>query len=104
MTLQALLNTLGTLGVPVYQLAAVHTEPEFIVATVYGGTGIFGDDGTVHLLDKVQLDVLYQDPAHGLLHSVYAALADAGFAYDVQDVAYDPDYARIRAILHLEVI
>lgn len=104
MTLQRLIDALSSLGVPVYQLVAVHSDPAYIVLTLYGGTSIQGDDASFVLLDKVQLDILYQDPSHALLHNAYVALSEAGFAYDISDVAYDPDYARIRAILQLEAV
>ena len=56
------------------------------------------------MAEKVQLDVFWQSSSDSLLRDVYAALTDACFCYEVQDVYYDPDYARMRGIIQLEVL
>lgn len=104
MTYASLLQTLESVTSEVYEIAAPKGAARYIAVNVYGARTVDGDDSSFVTFKKVQLDILCQSPSDTLTEDVFAALSYYGFSFTVEDEAYDPDYALMRCIVHLEVL
>ena len=66
---------------------------------------LYAEDRAVLRLRRIQLDVLYQDPADTLPDDVLAILDEQAVTITADpDISYDPDYASMRCILQIEVL
>lgn len=105
MTLQNLKDALtAKVGSCVWDLAAPSGTTRGVIIHTYGAEGVLGDNTTQLTVPRVQLDLLWQDPSDTILDDVEGVLRDAFQAFVVDDIAYDDDYACMRAILQLELV
>ena len=104
MTLQSLDIALKTVCADTYHIAAPAGLTRYVVWAEYGSEGVSGDDSTLLDIPRVQIDVVWQDPADTLPDDVRTVLRTWRVPYDVISRAYDDDWAGIRMILQCEVV
>ena len=104
MTYSELKTALEAACETVSEWAAPAGAERFIVLSPYGSDGPVADDAVRLEVQRVQLDLCWQQPGDTLLGDVKRALTAADTPYSVENVSYDDDYAAMRAILELEVL
>lgn len=104
MTLQQFEQLLKQVCPETYELAAPKGVPRFVVWHTYGYTHMYGDDGNLVDLPKIQLDIVTNRKNDSLAGDICYALYQHCIAYSVQSEGYDPDYNAYRMILQLVVI
>lgn len=104
MTSQALIDAVEAVCPATYELAAPPGLNRFVVWHEYNREPIHADDHRVLQLPKLQLDLCWQASGDTLLDDVSGVLDELYLPYELQDIFYDPDYERERAIIQVTVV
>lgn len=104
MTVQNLLDALAPVCEDVCELALPKGLKRGVVWHRYGRETVKGDDTTVLVVPKLQLDLLWSSGEDTLLEDVESILDTLLLPYTEQEVYYDESYERMRAILQLTVV
>ena len=104
MTSQNLIDAVAAVCPETYELAAPRGLNRFVVWSEYNRDVIHADDHRVLQLPKLQLDLYWQTSGDTLLDDVSDVLDELYLPYDLQDIFYDPDYERRRAVIQVTVV
>lgn len=104
MTLQQLETDLKQLCPDTYKTAAPRKLTRFITWHQYNREAIRGNDRTALSLPKIQIDVYWQQRGDLLLDGVLMLLETFGAIYTLEDVTFDDELQRHRAIIQAVIL